>query len=63
MSQKRKVTIYVTARLVAVVEDGVEINDMLNEMDYLFTPQPEHGELVDSELLTMGAEVEEHAQN
>lgn len=50
--------IYVTVRLTVQMVEGVETGTLLNEMDYEFTPQPEHGKLVDSEILTGGEEAE-----
>lgn len=52
------ITIYVTTRLKVDLREGVDVGDLLSEMDYTFTPAPEHGTLVDSEILTGGEEVE-----
>lgn len=46
----RKVTVNVTFRLTLNVDDGVEISDALNELDYAFTP-PDYCEIVDEEMI------------
>lgn len=46
----RKVTVNVTFRLTLNVDDGVEISDTLNELDYTFTP-PDYCEIVDEEMI------------
>lgn len=50
----RKVTINLKVKLVLTVEEGVEISDVIDEMDYNFTPNDEHGDLVDSEIYYYG---------
>jgi len=54
-----QVNIYVTVRLTVDMAEGVETGTLLDEMDYKFTPRPEHGTLVDSEILTGGEEAED----
>lgn len=46
----RKVTVNVTFKLTLNVDDGVEISDALNELDYTFTP-PDYYEIVDEEMI------------
>lgn len=46
----RKVTVNVTFRLTLNVNDGVEISDALNEMDYSFT-SPDYFDIVDEEMI------------
>ena len=46
----RKVYVDVTIRLIMNVEEGVGIDDVMNEMDYDFTPIDETAEIVDTEM-------------
>ena len=46
----RKVTVNVTFKLTLNLDDGAEMSDALNEMDYNFTP-PEYCEIVDEEMI------------
>lgn len=45
----RKVTVIVSTKLVFNLEEGIEVCDALNEMDYKFSS--EVAEMVDSEIL------------
>ena len=47
----RKIVAEVTTKLVLVIEEGVEISEVMDEMDYEFTPQQEHGHTEDSEII------------
>jgi hypothetical protein len=47
----RKVYLEVKTKLILNLEEGVDISDVIDEMEYGFEPQPEHGELLDSEIL------------
>lgn len=46
----RKITVDLNVRLVLAVEEGVSVADAVSEMDYSFTPDEEHGNLVDSDI-------------
>lgn len=47
----RKVTLNLEVCVTITLEEGIFIQDVINEMDYNFNLQDEHGELVDSEII------------
>lgn len=46
----RKVYVNVTTRLIIEVEEGVEIDDVIQDMDYNFTSKTDNAEIVDTEI-------------
>jgi len=46
----RKVYVTVKARLIIEVEEGIEISEVINEMDYDFISETEGAEIVDTEI-------------
>lgn len=46
----RKVYVTVTSKLIITADDGVDIDDVINEMDYSCTSQTEGAEIVDTEI-------------
>jgi hypothetical protein len=47
----RKVYIELKVKLIMNLEDGVEVSNAIDEMDYIFNLEDEHGEMVDTEIL------------
>lgn len=47
----RKVYLTVTTRLIIEVEEGVEVSNVIEEMDYNFTSQTDNAVIVDTEIL------------
>ena len=47
----RKVYVEVQARLIISANDGVDIEEVLGEMDYEFTSATEGADIVDTEIL------------
>ena len=46
----RKVYVQVTVRLIIDMEEGVEVGDVIQEMDYNFTSTIDNTKVVDSEI-------------
>ena len=46
----RKVYINVTTRLIIRADEGVDINDVLENMDYTYTSQTEGADIEDTEI-------------
>lgn len=47
----RKVIVIVKVRLIIEVEEGVDISEVITEMDYDFTSQTDNAEISDTEIL------------
>jgi hypothetical protein len=47
----RKVYVKVTARLIINMDEGVEVGDVIDEMDYSFTSQTDGADIVETEIL------------
>ena len=50
----RKVYVNVTARLNIRVDEGVDINEVLDEMDYDFTSQTDGADIEDTDITDWG---------
>ena len=46
----RKVYVNLTVRLIIQAEEGIEISDIIDEMDYSFKADTEGAEIVDTEI-------------
>ena len=46
----RKVYVKIEARVIVQADDGVEISEVINEMDYHFVSQTEGADIVDGEI-------------
>lgn len=46
----RKVYIDVKVRIIVQADDGIEIDDVISDMDYEFTSQTDGAEVVDTEI-------------
>lgn len=46
----RKVIVEVTIKLAINAEEGVEISEVVQEMDYSFTSQTDNAEIMDTEI-------------
>jgi hypothetical protein len=46
----RKVYVTVTTRLIIEMEEGIEVNEVIQEMDYNFTSKTDNAEIVDTEI-------------
>lgn len=46
----RKVYVVVTTRLIVEMEEGIEMGEVIQEMDYNFTSQTEGVDIVDTEI-------------
>lgn len=46
----RKIYVNVTTRLIIQADDGVNVDDVLSEMDYDFTSQTDGAEIIDTEI-------------
>ena len=47
----RKVTLYAKVKLIVCVDEGIELFDFLNEMDYSFTDTTGQGFIEDTEIV------------
>lgn len=47
----RRVVVEVKAKLIIVVPDGVDTNDVINELDYGFVPTDEGSYLISEEIV------------
>jgi hypothetical protein len=47
----RKVYIELTTKIILNIEDNVDVNDVVNEMEYDFKIDSDQGEIVDTEIL------------
>lgn len=47
----RKVYVNVTTRLIINMDEGVEVSDVISEMDYNFTSKTDGADIVDTEIL------------
>lgn len=47
----RKVYVNVNVRLIMNLEEGVSVDDAINEVEYDFNLDPDHGEVVDTEIM------------
>lgn len=47
----RKVYVNVTTRLILELEDGVEVADVISDMDYSFTSGTKNADVVDTEII------------
>ena len=46
----RKVFVIVTTRLIMELEEGVEVSEVIQEMDYSFTSKTDGAEITDTEI-------------
>lgn len=46
----RKVYVTVKTRLIIEMEEGVEVSEVIQEMDYNFTSQTDNAEIVETEI-------------
>ena len=46
----RKVYVEVKTRIIMVMEEGIEVGDVISEMDYYFAPMTDGVEFVDTEI-------------
>ena len=46
----RKVYVTVETRIIMQMDEGIEVGDVISEMDYDFTPQTEGVDFVDTEI-------------
>ena len=46
----RKVYVRVVTRLIIEAEEGVDISDVISDMDYDFTSQTDNAEVIDTEI-------------
>ncbi len=46
----RKVYVEVTTRLIIDMEEGIEVSEIIGEMDYHFLSNTDNAEIVDSEI-------------
>lgn len=46
----RKVYVNVTTRIIMQMEEGIEVSDVVSDMDYSFVPQTEGIEFLDTEI-------------
>ncbi len=47
----RKVYVNVNVRLIVQLEDGIEINDVIQELDYDFKSNTDNAEIIDTEIV------------
>lgn len=47
----RTVELKITIKAIFTVEEGVSMNEVMDEMEYSIYPQQEHGNFVDSEMI------------
>lgn len=46
----RKVYVNVTTRIIIDMEEGIEVSDVISEMDYNFTSNTDNADIVDTEI-------------
>jgi hypothetical protein len=47
----RKVYVNANVRLIMNLEEGVSVEDAINEMEYVFTLDLDHGDMIDTEIM------------
>lgn len=47
----RKVVIELKSKIIATIEEGISIDDVISEMDYEYIIDVDHGSLEDSEII------------
>lgn len=47
----RKMLVEVSIKLIINIDDGIEISELIDELDYSFTSQTDGADIVDTEIL------------